>query len=197
MDNSSPAKLRSALIEIGSIVLGVLIALGASEWNDNRLAQQRVGEALYNISNEIAENLKLIAYINENNQNVVKAIRESGSEGEEVTMSFIPGLQIQDTAWRTLVATGLTEHIEYEVLHDISDVYAIQEIYKSLGFQLVQNMLSTNALASALHEKGEPVLRDDLFIDSMELVVQTETALIDKYKELDLLLKQKGFSQTN
>ena len=197
MDNSSPAKLKSALIEIGSIVLGVLIALGASEWNDNRLAQQRVGEALLNISNEVAANLKLVTYINENNQQVVKAIREADREGKEVTMSFIPGLQIQDTAWRTLVATGLTEHIEYEVLHDISDVYSIQEIYKSLGFQLVQNMLSTNALASVLHENGEPELRDDLFIDGMDLVVLTETALIDKYKELDQLLQQKGFSQTD
>jgi|APSaa5957512535_1039671.scaffolds.fasta_scaffold89179_2 hypothetical protein len=200
MNNLSTGKIKLAFIEIGSIVLGVLIALGASEWNDNRLAQQRVNEALVNISHEVEVNLKLIIYINENNQKVVKAVRESSDEADEadeVSMSFIPGLQIQDTAWRTLIATGLAEHIEYEVLHDISEVYSIQEIYKSIGFQMVQTMFSTTALATALHESGKPELRDDLFIDSMELVVQTETALLSRYQNLDELLRKKGFSDAN
>jgi hypothetical protein len=58
---------------------------------------------------------------------------------------------------------------------------------------MVQNMLSTTALVTALHESDKPELRDDLFIDSMELVVQTETALLKKYRKLDELLKKKVF----
>ena len=51
---------KSAIVEVLSIVLGVLLALGASEWNEDRIQQQRAAEALANIAIEIARNQKLI-----------------------------------------------------------------------------------------------------------------------------------------
>ena len=41
------------------------------------------------------------------------------------------GLQLKDTAWRTLTNTGIANYVDYETLYAISGVYSIQEKYKS------------------------------------------------------------------
>ena len=62
MVNSSPAKIKSALIETGSIVLGVLIALGASEWNDNRLDLERERQIVDQIARDLEVDIENLTY---------------------------------------------------------------------------------------------------------------------------------------
>lgn len=127
--------------------------------------------------------------LHENNSRIVDSIA-NGVTGEG--NQFVPGLQIEDTAWNTMVATGVSEHIEYETLHIVSSVYSFQKIYSSLAYQLVQNIMYTTALAKALGQDENFLLSDSLFLDNMQLIVLTETGLLANYakaiEELGFLL---------
>ena len=179
------SSLKTLIIEVTSIVIGVLLALAANEWNEDRIHKQRVSEALGNIVGEIEQNQRLMAVIHGPNTRIVELLEnEPGSQDDgdtENVQKFIPGLQIEDTAWKTLLATGVTEFMDYETLQQISSVYSVQEIYRTLGFQLIENMMNTASLAVVVGGKDAADIPNNLYKDHMVLLVQTEQALVDMY----------------
>jgi hypothetical protein len=184
-------RFRTIVVEVGSIVIGVLVALGANEWNENRVHRERADEALINIASEIVSNQKLLRYVHENNSRIVNsALAEETSDEDN---QFVPGLQIQGTAWKTMIATGVAEYIEYDVLHSISAVYSIQEIYRELSYQMVQNFMTTSALAAAINPENSSDLPDDLFLANMQLVVLTERGLMTQYTTAISQLVKQGY----
>jgi hypothetical protein len=188
---ASSNRFRTILVEVGSIVIGVLVALGANEWNENRVQRERADEALINIASEIVSNQKLFQYLHENNSRIVNsALAGETSDNDD---QFVPGLQIQDTAWKTMIATGVAEYVDYDILHSISAVYSIQEIYRELSYQMLQNFMTTSALAAAINPENSSDLPDDLFLDSMQLVVLTEEGLMAQYTAAIGQLVKKGY----
>jgi hypothetical protein len=188
---ASSNRFRTILVEVGSIVIGVLVALGANEWNENRVHRERADEAMLDIASEIVSNQKLLQHVNENNSRIVRATRAKETSDDE--RQFIPGLQIQDTAWKTMIATGVAEYVEYDVLRLISAAYSFQEIYRELSYQMIQNFMSTAALATAINPQGSSDLPDDLFLANMQLVVLTEEGLMTRYTEAVKMLEKKGY----
>jgi hypothetical protein len=168
---------KPIIIEVLSIVMGVLLALGVNEWNEDRIDSRKADEALRDVHAELILNQKLLTTVHKNNSAIVKAIAEEvqGDEGQ-----FVPGLQIQDTAWKTMQAAGVNEHVEYEMLSMLSATYSFQEVYRSISYQMIQNIMSTTALATAIRQDAE--LPDDLFLDNMELVVMSEQGLLSLYE---------------
>jgi hypothetical protein len=188
---ASSNRFRTILVEVGSIVIGVLVALGANEWNENRVHRERADEALINIASEIVGNQKLLRYVHENNSRIVNStLAKEASDHED---QFVPGLQIQNTAWKTMIATGVAEYIEYDILHSISAVYSFQEIYRELSYQMVQNFMTTSALAAAINPENSADLLDDVFLANMQLVVLTEQGLMTQYTTAISELVKKGY----
>ena len=104
-------KSRSApalALEVFSIVLGVLLALGLSEWADDRENHRLAKSALLNISKEISSNLETLTLIHENNVQTVNAITAQSESNADESQSFIPGIQLQETAWEAFLATGMS-----------------------------------------------------------------------------------------
>lgn len=66
--------IQTLLIEVFSIVLGVLLALAMNEWREQRAHQSQVKAALQNISHELRSNLDVLTAIHENNVATVDAI---------------------------------------------------------------------------------------------------------------------------
>jgi len=174
--------IRSATTEIISIVIGVLLALAVNEWNEDRINQQKAKQALHNIANELKSNIKLLNLIHNNNAAIITLLEQPTASTTTEKKSFIPGLQIQDTAWKTLISTGTSAHIDYDSLYMISEIYSIQQIYKTLGFQMLNNMMSTSALSAALNPDQNGNV-NALFQDNMTILVQIETALLALYEE--------------
>jgi len=56
---NSKTMARIAL-EVFSIVLGVLVALAVSEWQEGRQLQERTQAALGNVRTELAQNVKIL-----------------------------------------------------------------------------------------------------------------------------------------
>ena len=176
---------KSAMREIFAIVVGVLLALAVNEWNENRIQTARANEAISNIIQEIESNLNLLQIVNKNNLSVVALVESEKSENNEETqnLKFIPGLQIQDTAWQTLLSTGVSEFIEFSTLYDVSSIYSLQAIYRKLGFQLVESMMSNQALAMIIASNNKISNSNDLYLTNMKLILEIEKALLSNYQE--------------
>ena len=55
--------LKTILIEVFSIVLGVMLALGVSEWQQEREYAQLADTALANVARELESNLEVLTRI--------------------------------------------------------------------------------------------------------------------------------------
>ena len=143
----------------------MLLALAVNEWNENRVKKDHSIEAVNNIIQVIKKNQKLLAVVSENNQKVVQLILNS--ENQSATSSkqnFIPGLQIPYTAWKTMMSTGVSEFVNYQIVFSISNVYSAQDIYKTSSYQLIQTMLVHQTLAKALIGDSKSELGNDVHV---------------------------------
>ena len=122
--------LKTILIEVFSIVLGVMLALGVSEWQQEREYAQLANTALANVTWELRSNLEVLTRIHENNAETIELseaeTNEQSSPSED--RQFIPGVQVRSTAWDTLLSSGLANHIDYKLLLSLSEIYSSQEI---------------------------------------------------------------------
>lgn len=175
--------IQKLAIEVFSIVLGVLLALAVNEWNEQRSHEIQADSALQNISNELLSNLEVLKLIHENNTATVDAIMaEPDSESEE-NRNFIPGLQLQETAWDTLLSTGLSNYVQYERILVLSRAYSMLGLYKNTGMQLTNAAMTASAYAAAT---GTEVDNDSLakkFINYFELLLQIEEILLASFQE--------------
>jgi hypothetical protein len=175
--------IQKLVIEVFSIVLGVLLALAVSEWNEQRSHKIQANSALQNISNELRSNQELLKLIHENNVATVDAMTmEPGSEPGE-TRNFIPGLQLRETAWDTLLSTGLSNYVSYERILVLSHAYSMLSLYKKTGMQLTNAAMTASAYAAAT---GASVDNDSFskeFISYFEMLVQIEEILLTSFQE--------------
>lgn len=133
------------MLEVFSIVLGVLLALGLSEWADDRQNQALASSALVNIYREIGSNVETLKIIHDNNVQTVDAIGLQPTPESDRSRSIIPGLQLGETAWESFLATGLSAHVDYDTLLTLSQLYSIQRVYKQTGTQLSESAMTAIA----------------------------------------------------
>jgi len=191
--NNKMQMIRPALTEILSIVIGVLLALAVNEWNENRVQTEKADEAIRNIIHEIDSNIKLMVIVNKNNKTIIELLNNESvaPTKEKNNQQFLPGLQIQDTAWKTLQSTGVSQHIKYSKLYMLSNVYSLQEIYKKLGYNLIQNVASHRILLSVKEKGVSNSIDSKVFLTDMELIESVESALLNNYKKTLEQLKSK------
>ncbi len=147
----STKQLSSLLLEVGSIVLGVLLALGVSEWQQEREKAELAATALHNVANELEANQALLQQIHSNNaQTIATATAAAEEESEEATeyLQFIPGVQVRSNAWKALLSSGAANHIGYELLLELSETYSMQSVYRQTGLQLVETSMNMAAMAT-------------------------------------------------
>ena len=170
------------VLEVFSIVIGVLLALGLSEWADDRQNKALANSALLNIYGEIGSNLETLKIIHENNVLTVDAIGLEPTPESDGSRSFIPGLQLQETAWEGLLATGLSGHVDFDTLLSLSQLYSIQRVYKQTGMLLSESAMSATAYAAAIGTKLDDRHFQEQFIGYFQLLTQIEEQLLDTYQ---------------
>ncbi len=179
-------KSRSApalALEVFSIVLGVLLALGLSEWADDRENHRLAKSALLNISKEISSNLETLTLIHENNVQTVNAITAQSESIADESQSFIPGIQLQETAWEAFLATGMSGYVNYDTILELSKMYAIQRVYKQTGMQMSESAMNATAYATALGTTVDERHFQEQFIGYFQLLTQIEVQLLDSYMD--------------
>jgi len=86
-------------------------------------------------------------------------------------------------------AARINEQVDYGTLSILSATYSFQAVYLSVSYQMIQNIMSTTALATAIRKDAD--LPNDLFLENMQLVVMTEEGLLTHYERaLEKLAKK-------
>ena len=151
--------------EMVSIIIGVLIALGVDEWNEDRQNQERARTALINIQNEAKMNLSILEVLHPRNMEAFAVVQTESSEDDSATI--VPGLQLQDVAWKTLMSNGISGHVDYDELYQVAEIYSIQQIYKDFANQFVEQIMVTRSMSIV---NGNPLSDSDIITASVELL---------------------------
>jgi len=169
---------QKLLIEVFSIVLAVLLALGVNQWREQEANEALARTALANVASELESNLKLLTLINTNNAAALESI--SDQEDDEPVV-FVPGLQLQEIAWESLLSTGVSTYVDYSTILMISETYSIQDVYKGLGAQVTQAEMTATAFSVAMGTVVDDRILRSEFVGYFELLVQIELQLLESY----------------
>jgi hypothetical protein len=183
--------LARVALEVFSIVLGVLAALAVSEWQESRQIQERTQAALGNVKTELAQNLRLLEIVHDNNVALTEQLAENHGALDQ-DAEFLPALQISDAAWETLRATGLAGYVDLDLMMKLSETYSLIDVYRMSGYSFVDANLQVLATATATKQDMDAINRSGLFARNFSghfgLIVNIEAALIDSHRRtLELL----------
>ena len=170
-------------LEVFSIVLGVLLALAFSGWAEDREHQRLAESALLNISKEISSNFETLTLIHANNVQTVNAITTQSESDADQSRSIIPGIQLQETAWEAFLATGMSGYVNYDTILSLSEMYAIQRVYKQTAMQMSESAMNATAYATALGTTVDERHFQEQFIGYFQLLTQIEAQLLSSYRE--------------
>ena len=173
--------VQKLLIEVFSIVLAVLLALGMNQWRETLANRALAQTALANIELELRSNQDLLVLLNENNRSVTASIHNEDVETES-SAAFVPGLQLQEIAWNALLSTGVSSYVDYDTVLMLSKLYSVQEVYKELGTQIVQAELNSAAYAAAAGTTIDEQQKLEQFAGFLELLVAIEIELLQTYE---------------
>ncbi|MCH8124144.1 MAG: hypothetical protein IH853_13610 [Bacteroidetes bacterium] len=176
--------LQAMFVEVVSIILGIVLALSVNEWRELNAQERRADAALTQIVEEVRSNNELISAIHETNEEILAHLHDSNDSGDEVESRFVPGIQVKNTAWETANSIGVFNHVDYEQILELSDLYSIQDIYRNYGFSLIQALLNGTAVAAA---NGHPWNESEAikkFESSLALLVSIEASLLDMYADI-------------
>ena len=96
--------------------------------------------------------------------------------------SSIPGIQLQETAWEAFLAAGLSGYVDYETILKLSQMYAIQRVYKQTGMQVSESAMNATAYATATGTVLDDQHFQEQFIGYFQLLTQIEAQLLDVYR---------------
>jgi len=188
--------IREVLLEVFSIVLGVLLALAVSEWQQDREKDELAANALANVHNELLANQELLSALHASNQKTIElaAIEAAGDAEVDENLQFTPGVQVRATAWNALQSSGVSNHVDYDVLLDLSGVYSVQAVYRQTGTQLVDASMSIAAMATVSKTELDNRVFQQQFMPYFTMMLAMEEALLQAYAEtlesLEVLVAQ-------
>jgi hypothetical protein len=128
--------LARLVVESVLIVLSILLALGVDSWREERHNTRLAEQALASFEAEIRENKAAVEAIIPYHRRLQKEFAALSTAGEIRKFEDLrkvkdfKGLNptfVRDTAWRTAVATGSLEHLDYETVQALSYLYTLQE----------------------------------------------------------------------
>lgn len=176
------------MTEILTILVGILLALAANEWSNQRAQDKKLEATLLMVEQEVQYNLAVMQQIHAQN---VKAVESIHSDNNEDRQQIMPGLQIRETAWETLLSSGVIENISLTLLKSLHQHYAIVDVYKNISYQTLQNILSSQSIITALSNDPSMAKSGKLYVDNIQLLVTLETSLIENTQNTLELLKNR------
>jgi len=162
------------ILETFSIVLGVLLALGANQWNENRIRNNQLESAIVMVTDEIRENQKVLEIKHGKNSQIL-----TDTTGSDV--EFTPAIQLRANAWQTMQTTGLSTNMDYKQLIKISELYSFQSVYKGMGEKLINAHLLASSISSIIGTKTDNDSQNETLLTDIKLIVELETVLLESF----------------
>ncbi|MEO9803890.1 MAG: hypothetical protein ABJF04_11605 [Reichenbachiella sp.] len=148
MDKKKKPWIGKLLMEFASVVFAVLLALGLNHWREAEAERKVAEKALINVFLEVHINQKDVANeITTYSERIeeVRVIKDlfDNREGEDISYSLGFNLPLlSNSAWNVANNTGAIKDFELELLMELSDIYAFQEMYQRNGMDYLQKMNS-------------------------------------------------------
>ena len=155
------------------------LALVVSQWNQDRSEKKIARLGLQNIAGEIVENRKVLRIINDANSSLINQSDDEDASDED--KNFIPGLQLRETAWNVLLSTGASNQVEYGALVTLTELYVIQELYKSFGNRLIDSYMMSSTMQILLGNEATSDDIDKQLRENITLLVNIENMLLSNY----------------
>lgn len=158
--------LPQAFFEAFFVVLGVLLALAANEWREDRRAAAHAATALSSIVDELRTNRDAVASSLDYHRTLAGKLREHRAAGSTPDIrtfgrGFVHPASVLRTAWSTAGATNAFEELDYDIVLALSQIYATQGAYEnqaqSIGQLVYQQIMEggTEALLARHRQLGE------------------------------------------
>lgn len=127
--------LRAAAFEATFVVLGVVLALAASEWREDRMRAERARHVLTSILAEIETNRGAVAASHEYHSSMLEVIgtatrASTPPDIRSFSRGFVSPANVYRTAWDSASATGAFEDVDYSTVLALSRIYAQQDRYE-------------------------------------------------------------------
>ena len=133
-------KLPEILIEAGSVVIALLLALAINAWNQDRELRERADTARAGILAELRTNRDDLDAARPKLREIVESLREKlakdAPEPHEVTV-LLGVTQLSSAAWRAALATDAMRTVDFAWISEVARVYEVQDEY----LRLQQNAL--------------------------------------------------------
>ncbi len=195
--------VASLILEVFSIVLGVLLALAVSEWQEQQDRDELVQLALTNIASEMAANEEILTTLHARNQATIEAAypqepaadeelneEEGASDDAAQSAPFSPGVQLRSTAWEAMLSSGASSYADYNLLLTLSRTYSRQAIYRDMGLKLVETSMTMAAMATVNSTAIDSQQFLDQFSAFFTMMLQMEETLLEDYAATRALLDQ-------
>ena len=141
-------KLPEILIEAGSVVFALLLALALNQWNERRELRERGDAVRSAIRAELAENRIEIASARPNLLEIQRELRDviDGKELAEHALSVDLGVSLLSAAaWRAALATQATQTIDFKWMTKVAKIYELQDNYLHVQAAAVDQLTSIPA----------------------------------------------------
>ncbi|HEX5124463.1 MAG TPA: hypothetical protein VFV97_14565 [Rhodanobacteraceae bacterium] len=141
-------KLPEILIEAGSVVFALLLALALSQWNERRELRERGEDVRAAIRAELAENRTEIEAARPALAGIRKDLRDAiaGSEAAQHKLSVDLGVSLlSSAAWHAALATRATQTIDFKWMTKVAKIYELQDNYLHVQTAAVDQLTSIPA----------------------------------------------------
>lgn len=176
-------RLPEILLEIFSVILAVLVALGVNQWQEDKENAELAQLARSKIEAEVQSNLDELEEAGTKIQSLLAQLRgtiqkiEAGGEGQ-IGLLF-PVAVLSSSAWDTSKSTQALNYMDFEWVMRVGRVYDLQSIHH-------QSQTEVLSYISAMDEKEarEPARMLRGFLGRAEAAQELQQGLLKDYRDL-------------
>jgi hypothetical protein len=141
-------KIPEILIEAGSVVFALLLALALNQWNEKRELRERADVVRAAIRAELAEDRIEIETARPALAKIRQKLRDviSGKDMAEHELTVDLGVSLLSAAaWHAALATQASEAIDFRWMTKVAKIYELQENYQHVQATAVDQLTSIPA----------------------------------------------------
>ncbi|MCW8810489.1 MAG: hypothetical protein OQJ93_06450 [Ignavibacteriaceae bacterium] len=184
--------LTNILVEIFSVVLAVLLALGMNEWRTNKNNEDLSLAAFDKIVKEVKSNKNKLDTLLVNHKEILveidSVISKLTRKSNEISFGQIVFEAPSATAWEAAKLTTAVNYMEYDRVEKITSVYSTQKVYNDVSDRVFQE------LVFFVPDKDREKMKNQFYKQKVYLynLISIEEQLIDEYVKFLDDVKSQG-----
>lgn len=174
--------ISNILIEVFSVVLAVLLALGVNEWRTTKSNENLGSEAFKKIVKEVKKNKDKVDNLLQNHKGILadidSVIARLKRKNNDLSFGQIIFETPSSTAWEAAKLTSAINYLDYEKVEKITSVYATQKTYSDVSDRVF------GELVFFVPNKDREVMKNQMYKQKVYLYnfISIEEQLIEDYK---------------